>query len=361
MKTKIVAMHLPQFHRIPENDKWWGEGFTEWTNVKKAVPLFEGHYQPRIPYGQNYYDLSEKDGVIKQMKCAKEYGLDGFCFYHYWFDGKKLLEKPLEALLNEEELPLDFCLCWANESWTRKWDGQNGSEHTLIAQEYGKEKEWKDHFDYLLQFFRHKNYLKHEGLPVFIIYNGADIQDRMAMQDCWNACAKDAGLKGIYFIYSHRLPMWKEIPMTGDAWMDFEPFATMHHLYQARISDISHKFRGIADENKEREFSVIDYSEFCKIMVSRYMGNENHFPGFFVGWDNSARVGANFLCAFDNNSPEIVEKYFRIQYERSINEQKVFLFINAWNEWGECTYLEADERYGFGYLEAIRNVVIGKM
>lgn len=357
MKTRIVAMHLPQFHRIPENDKWWGEGFTEWTNVRQAKQLFEGHYQPRVPFDKNYYDLSEKDTLLNQMKCARLFGIDGFCFYHYWFSGTKLLERPIEELLNYKDIPLDFCLCWANEPWTRKWNGEKGSECTLIDQEYGQEKEWKEHFSYLKNFFVHKNYLRCNDMPIFLIYNGTDITDRSAMQNCWNECAKEAGLKGIYFIYVHRNQMYLEMPMTGDAWMDFEPFATMQSIYPEKLNSITHQYKAILKENEGRMFDVIDYSKFCQIMVGRYSGCKNHFLGFFVGWDNSPRVGENYYCIFDNNKPEIVEEYFGIQYRRSLQAQKELLFINAWNEWGECTYLEADERYGYGYLEAIKSVV----
>ena len=137
-KCAVVALYLPQFHEIPENNEWWGKGFTEWTNVKKAVPVFKNHIQPRVPLNENYYDLSDSKVLIQHMKLAKEFGIDGFCFYHYWFGGKKLLEKPVENLLHEKKIPLDFMLCWANEPWTRTWDGDNGSKTILLDQNYGK-------------------------------------------------------------------------------------------------------------------------------------------------------------------------------------------------------------------------------
>lgn len=356
-KTKLIAMHLPQFHSIPENDEWWGQGFTEWTNVRKAQPLYEGHYQPRIPAEGDYYDLSEKDRVISQMKCAAKYGINGFCFYHYWFNGRKLLEKPVENLLDKEHLPIDFCLCWANEPWTRTWDGVAGRGVTLIAQEYGGEEEWRNHFKYLLPFFRHKNYLKVENKPVFLIYSGSGLKDRKAMQECWDSLAIEAGFNGVLYVYTHRTFTLDEIPMTGDAWMDFEPFATTQRIYPDKLIGISREHKGIAGDS-DKIYSVIDYEKFCEIMIDIIPGSIYHYLGFFVGWDNSARVGNKVRWIFDNNTPDIVERFFREQYMRSCEADKEFLFINAWNEWGESTYLEADERYGYGYLEAISKVVL---
>ena len=160
MKCKILALYLPQFHQIPENDEWWGEGFTEWTNVKKAKPLYARHYQPRIPLYDNYYNLLDKNVMRKQAKMAKRHGVDGFCFYHYWFQGKKLLEKPLELLLADKECQLEYCLSWANESWTRTWDGREGENQILINQTYGRKEEWKAHFEYLLPFFKMRDIYK---------------------------------------------------------------------------------------------------------------------------------------------------------------------------------------------------------
>jgi lipopolysaccharide biosynthesis protein len=166
-KIRSIAIHLPQYHTIPENDEWWGEGFTEWTNVKKAKPLFEGHHQPHVPLSNNYYDLSENKALCKQAELAKKYGIDGFCFYHYWFNGKKLLEKPLEQMLERGTPDFPFMLCWANENWTRTWDGMD--KHILMKQEYGFEDD-EAHFDYLLPFFKDDRYIKIDGKPVFLVY-----------------------------------------------------------------------------------------------------------------------------------------------------------------------------------------------
>ena len=165
---KIIAFYLPQFHNIPENDEWWGDGFTEWTNVKKAKPLYEGHMQPRVPLGGNYYNLLDDNVKIWQADLAKKYGVYGFCYYHYWFNGKMLLEKPMEQMLANKEVDIPFCICWANEPWTKAWVGDE--RKLLIAQEYGQEEEWKQHFMYLLPFFKDERYITKNGKPLFVFY-----------------------------------------------------------------------------------------------------------------------------------------------------------------------------------------------
>ena len=165
---KIIAFYLPQFHNIPENDEWWGNGFTEWTNVKKAKPIFEGHQQPKVPLNNNYYNLLDDNVKVWQADLAKKYGVYGFCYYHYWFNGKMLLEKPMEQMLENKEVDIPFCISWANEPWTKAWVGDE--KKMLIAQEYGQEEEWKEHFMYLLPFFKDERYIKKDGKPFFIFY-----------------------------------------------------------------------------------------------------------------------------------------------------------------------------------------------
>ena len=350
-KTKVIALYLPQYHRIKENDEWWGEGFTEWTNVKKAKPLYENHLQPRVPLNNNYYDLSDKNVLLEHMILASEYGIDGFCFYHYWFNGKKLLEKPIERLLNENKIPLPFMLCWANEPWTRTWDGDNGAKEILMSQNYGDMKDWTEHFLYLLDFFKRDEYIKIDNRPVIAIYNSCEITQRYEMFKYWNKLAKENGFdKGIYIIHTHRLPIKTEYPYYGSAVYDFEPYATL-----LRISDKQREKIEIVREGKDREYRVLDYDKFCEHMVNNYsFTSTQHCLGFFVGWDNSPRIGNRVKIIFEGNTPDKVEKYFTEQYRKSILLNNDFLFINAWNEWGEGAFLDPDEKYGLGYLEAIK-------
>ncbi|RRQ78488.1 glycoside hydrolase family 99-like domain-containing protein, partial [Enterococcus faecium] len=196
---RVIAFYLPQFHEIPENNEWWGEGFTEWTNVKTARPLYSGHYQPREPINDNYYDLLNDDVKEWQVSIAKKNGIYGFCFYHYWFDGKMLLEKPVEQFLKNKNLDINFCLSWANEPWTKAWVSKNDS--ILIEQNYGNEENWEKHFDYLLPFFKDSRYICNDGKPLFVIYRPEQIGCLNEMLDYWQILAKKNGLAGIDFAY----------------------------------------------------------------------------------------------------------------------------------------------------------------
>ena len=196
---KIIAFYLPQFHNIPENDEWWGDGFTEWTNVKKAKPLYEGHMQPRVPLGGNYYNLLDDNVKIWQADLAKKYGVYGFCYYHYWFNGKMLLEKPMEQMLANKEVDIPFCICWANEPWTKAWVGDE--RKLLIAQEYGQEEEWKQHFMYLLPFFKDERYITKNGKPLFVFYRPDIVPCMKEMIETWDKLAKENGLSGITFAF----------------------------------------------------------------------------------------------------------------------------------------------------------------
>lgn len=186
---KILALYLPQYHRIPENDNWWGEGFTEWINVKKGTPLFKGHYQPKIPLNNNYYDLSDGNGEVWrwQAELAREYGIYGFCIYHYWFEGKMLLEKPMEILLRRKDIDVNYCICWANETWRRTWYGLRNE--VLIEQTYGTEDDWKNHFKYLLPFFKDSRYIKIKNRPVIHIYRSSEIENLSLMRTLWDSMA----------------------------------------------------------------------------------------------------------------------------------------------------------------------------
>ena len=352
-KTKIIALYLPQFHRVKENDEWWGDGFTEWTNVRKARPLFDGHLQPRKPIGLGYYDLSHVDVLLNQMKLAKDYGIDGFCFYHYWFAGKKLLEKPIENLLQVDNPPLQYMFCWANEPWTRTWDGDMGSKQILMEQDYGCESDWIDHFQYLLPFFKKNEYIKKDGRPVIAVYKSADIKDRKKMFSLWNKMARENGFTdGLFIINTHRFSVDREFPIYGDGVFDFEPFISQQFSIKKKVGRL---YQSYDFDQTEKEFFVHDYSKMCERMIRREVfPNVNHFLGFFTGWDNSPRVGDRVKIIYENNTPETVAHYFRIQYQRSIDLENDFLFINAWNEWGEGTFLEPDEKYQYGYLEAIK-------
>ncbi len=360
---KLISFYLPQFHEIPENNEWWGEGFTEWCNTKRAKPLFKGHYQPREPYQDNYYDLANPQVLVNQMKLAKKYGIGGFCFYHYWFGGKKLLEKPIEMLLDNKEADLPFCLAWANEPWTRTWDGVLGSKEVLMPQVYGGEAEWKEHFDYLLPFFQDDRYIRMEGKPVFIIYRAQNIPKCIAMMNYWDTLASKHNLPGLYYIQMNTAFGEDKYNKKFSASLDFEPMRTFGDinntkacLWKTQVLMYKQLLK-VPLINKLLLFKI-DYDSFYRTITNRKeLPIKKTYYGVFSNWDNSPRKGRKGLI-IKGGSPKKFEEYLKIQILRSLNAGNEFLFINAWNEWGEGAYLEPDKKYGYAYLKAIRRACI---
>lgn len=350
--TKIIAFHLPQYHPIPENDMWWGEGFTEWTNTKKCKPLYSGHYQPKEPLNDYYYNLLDKDALKWQVDLAKKYGIYGFCFYHYWFTGKKLLEKPIEIYLENKDLDLPFCFSWANHSWTRTW---LDNKDMLMEQTYGELKEWEMHFNFLLPFFKDSRYIRIENKPIIIFNRPLDFEKAPEMIEYWNNLAKENGLNGIYFIETLSGYQTNSVLAKSDALMESEPSYTYHFVpYWYRL------FRKLASNLFPKSKPRLNlYASFWKVILNRQplKTNKTVFPGAFVNWDNAARrpVNANIFLFF---SPENFKKYIKKQLIRCKTVYKTeYLFINAWNEWAEGNYLEPDKKYGFKMLEGIKEAL----
>ena len=363
---KIIAFYLPQFHSFPENDEWWGKGFTEWTNTKKGKRNFKGHYQPHTPLNEHYYDLVKEPEVLQaQIDLAKKYGVDGFCFYHYWFaHGKKLMEKPIERILDDKTLNIPFCLCWANENWSRRWDGSEQS--VLIAKDYGDKQDRKNHIEYLIKFFLDKRYLKDEkGQPILLIYKPQLIENLDVLLSEWRKAVIAAGFPGVCFVCQYPQND-RNIRDKFDHWIDFEPAATTSIPGDnfMRALKISPKYAvevGITKALqllKIRTFKKYSYRDAVKASVNRPMESEREWVGAFTGWDNTARRGKNSIV-YDGSTPEIFENYVKKQLEKSIeSKQEGIVFINAWNEWAEGAHLEPDEKYGFKYLEALKNARI---
>lgn len=359
---RIIAFYLPQFHEIPENNQWWGKGFTEWTNTRKAKPLYPGHYQPREPYQDAYYDLLDPKVMVEQMRLAKRYGVGGFCFYHYWFNGKKLLEKPVEALLENKEANLPFCLSWANEPWTRTWDGDQGAKEILMPQRYGDKEDWEQHFIYLLSFFKDDRYIKIDGKPMFLIYRSASIPKCNDMLVYWQELAVKHGLPGIYFVQMITNFSYDKRAKYYSACVEFEPMRTLAD----RDANIKAKWKRQYDFYLKYKSNPIlsrfllnqlDYDSIYETITNRKLNPKKKiYLGAFPDWDNSPRKKEKGIMIY-GSSPKKFEKYLTIQIERSLEMGNEFLFINAWNEWGEGAYLEADKRYGYAYLHAIRNAL----
>ena len=356
-KIKILAMYLPQFHRVKENDEWWGEGFTDWAAAKSGIPLFEGHVQPKKPLNGNYYNLLEKSTMQQQSKLMQEYNVDGLCFYHYYFkDGRKILEKPAENLLKWKDINMPYCFCWANESWARTWsnirnknawmakfekkESRNANEKAvLIEQKYGREDDWREHFEYLLPFFRDDRYIKINGAPVFLIYKPDEVYCLYQMLDFWRKLADEYSIPGMYFIGVNIVVRRKGL----DAVMFNAPSMYVNYGQQAVIPQ---NINGV---------KVYSYDEvWHNILDAKTVEGCKTFFGGMANVDGTPRHGKNGFV-MNGFSIEKFQTYFYELVKKNMLAGNEFVFINAWNEWGEGAYLEPDEEYGFQYLEAVRD------
>ena len=354
-KTRLIAFHLPQFHPTPENDAWWGKGFTEWTNVAKARPLFRGHYQPHIPADLGFYDLRLPEARHAQAELAKQYAIGGFCYYPYWFgDGRRILERPVNEILSSGEPDFPFCLCWANHSWNSIWQG---TSDMLMEQRYPGWDDHAAHFDWLLQAFTDKRYLTVDGKPIFAIYRPDDIPEVRKVADFWRERAVKAGLPGLYLIgVSHFSPGWDPRERGLDA-------STMQALppRDGRIPwrHFATKIR-LALKGNKHELSIWDYEEVLPMLLRRNKVEWTDFPLVLPNWDNTPRSGMRGLV-FENATPDLFrgllrEAISRVE-DRAPDERIVFL--KAWNEWAEGNYVEPDQKWGHAWLEAIRQELRG--
>lgn len=374
-KIKVIAFYLPQFHETKENNEWWGKGFTEWTNVKRAKQYHEGQVQPRIPLNNHYYNLLDEKEMIWQSSLAKKYGVYGFCLYHYWFNGHLLLEKPVEKYL---ELPYEdknnYCICWANENWTKAWADK--SDEILIAQTYGNKKEWLSHFNYLLPFFKDKRYILQDGKPVFIIYRPEIIPKLKKMMKYWNELAIENGFLGIYFIYQQYsfYATKNSAKKLFSAHIEYQPDYAWSQMNQIKkslpvriysklpanlqkfISKLRHKVAN-SESLQNRKHRVSDYDEVWNHILKTPPTGNDSLPCAFVDFDNSPRRKENGTY-FKGVSADKFNKYFNQLIEKTKTEyHSEFVYIFAWNEWGESAYLEPDEKNGYMFLEAIKSVI----
>lgn len=365
---KLLAFYLPQYHAIPENDEWWGKGFTEWTNVKKAKPLFKNQTQPKIPLNNNYYNLLDKSTVEWQTRLMKEYGVYGFCYFHYWFNGKKLLEKPAENLLKWTDIDQPFCFAWANVTWARTWtavdratttwvssDAEKGKKGILIEQAYGTEKNWTEHYNYLSQFFKDKRYIKVDHKPMFLIYHIKDIPCAQEMFALWNKLAIQDGFPGIHIVSINEAPRNNKYIEAVAQYGNYSNYD--YHFWRRVWNRLIHRLKLPFN----RRPNILQYETVWKNMVKDPpLEGIKTYPGAVVTYDETPRKGrqASFLVGA---TPELFEKYLRLQIKKA--EQVChaeFVFVDAWNEWGEGNYLEPDTEHQYAYLEAVRNVMLCK-
>ena len=349
MKPKILALYLPQFHRMKENDEWWGDGFTEWTNVRNAEPLYKGHNQPRVPLNNNYYDLTNPDSLRWQAKIAHDYDIDGFIFYHYWFGKKMLMEKPAELLLKEKNIDMKFCFSWANQSWARGWIG--AANDLLIKQEYISDEEIINHFNYVLQFFNDERYIKIDNKPIFFIYIAKDIPQYEKFISIWNEKAIENGFAGIYFVETLNSYCESKISENTECSFYMEP-----QYITARPSLIENIIYHIKSFHPITRNFRLSYDTVWKKILKKEHLSESSWAGAFVDWDNSPRKKRQNFIITKQNAKKF-HRYFSMQYKKCAKSKSPFIIINAWNEWGEGTYLEPDERNKWNYLQSIKQIV----
>lgn len=350
MNSKVLALYLPQFHQIPENDEWWGEGFTEWSVVKKAKQLSKYSVQPRIPV-MGYYDLSIVKNISKQAEIAKKYNVDGFVMYSYYSNGRMLLEKPAELLLNNEDIDIEFCFSWANHDWRRNWFSYN--KELLRKQEYAEsDEEIIAHFKYLLPFFKDKRYIKHLGKPVFFIYNYKAIPNMRQYMEVWNREAISNGFNGIYFVQTLGGQSLEWNKNLFEACFDFEPsFTSLQMKKEIVINSIKRRIAKVIEPKSV--INYFDYNKVCDEMLKREDNDPNHCLGIFTEWDNTPRHGINGTV-YKNFSLESFERQVKGQLAKTRKYNKPFVIIDAWNEWGEGAFLEPDEWLKYGKLEIIK-------
>lgn len=370
-QQKYIAIYYPQFHRIAENDKAWGKGFTDWERVKACEPLFDGHYQPRIPLDNKYYDASKPETIFEQASLAQKYGIDAFCFYHYWFDGKLLLQKPMENFIANSSINMQFCISWANETWSKRWVGK--ANEIIQHQSHKPDRDiWRQHFEYLLKFFKDKRYILVDNKPMFLIYQPSIINKLNEMIDLWNELAIENGFSGIYFIATKRQKNMSNIDGEKfNAIMKFQPQEVVNsHMSKERgrlisiVSNISfyfpenirNKFAALLD--KRRKTTFIDSDLVCeKIIQNAFSNSQNHkkktFESIYVNWDNTSRYGAK-ANIYSHISPAKFGEILHKMKRKMIDNNSEYLFINAWNEWAEGAYLEPDEMFKYKYLDELK-------
>jgi len=366
-----LAIYLPQFHPIPENDLWWGKGFTEWTNVVKAKPLFKGHYQPQLPSELGYYDLRDPEVREAQASLAKENGIYGFCYYHYWFNGKRVLERPFNEVIESGRPDFPFLLCWANENWTRRWDGEE--QEILLKQSYSEEDD-VNHILQLLSYFRDDRYIKINGKPVFLVYKTDLMPDAKRTAAIWREISRKNGIDDIYLIRVEATD-WQTRPeeIGFDASMQFQPdwrkISNFRIASDLNLNIYSHfiKLQAIAKLYKKIfrpnlalwDNTVIDYEKYINDFESPELTSYKRYPCVMPSWDNSPRRQNGNSIVFLNSSPALYGKWLKSTVDKfqPYSKEENLVFINAWNEWAEGNYLEPSQKYGYKYLQATKDAL----
>jgi hypothetical protein len=348
--VKLIAFYLPQFHPFPENDSWWGKGFTEWYNVGKAFPNFNGHYQPHCPIHLGYYDLRINEILIEQAKLAQDYGIHGFSYYFYWFAGKVLMNLPLQDMLNNKNLNMPFCLTWANENWTRRWDGADND--ILISQEHSDEDSLQL-IEHLTQYFEDPRYIRIDGRPLLVVYRPGIIPEIGRIARLWREYLTGRGFPGLYLISAQPFSISPPIEFNFDASVEFPPNGLLGNL-----NAINSQFN---ISNPEFKGQIFSYEEAVTYSISKPEPDFKLFKTAMLSWDNTARKQHNGTI-FHGFSLANYQRWLRhlcthVCINDKYTKDEKIVFINAWNEWAEGSHLEPDRRFGYGYLQATYDVV----
>lgn len=359
VKARLIAYYLPQFHPVPENDKQWGKGFTEWTNVAKAKPLFKGHEQPVLPSELGFYDLRLAEVRKAQALLAKENGIEGFCYWHYWFAGKRMLDMPFNEVVSTKEPDFPFCLCWANHSWSAIWIGD--SKKIIIEQTYPGEDDYTNHFYSLLPAFKDNRYITVNGKLLFSIFAPKAIPDCKFFTDTWQKLAAKEGLPGFHFI-----GMGVDIndlePLGLDAFTPHTPHSFLTQIDLSLLDKICYKIvrkNFVEFKSQLRKIpKIYEYAAFVKAnLKKKYKRNE--YPVALPNWDHSPRSG-NKAIVLKDSTPQLFGKILDhcIQSVKDNSPEEKIIFLKAWNEWAEGNFLEPDQKFGREYLEEIKKIVI---
>jgi hypothetical protein len=382
-RARLIAFYLPQFHPIPENDKWWGPGFTEWTNVAKARPLFRGHYQPRIPGDLGFYDLRLPETRIAQADLARAAGIEGFCYWHYWFAGKRLLERPFEEVVKSGEPDFPFCLGWANQSWSGIWHG--APNRILMEQTYPGPGDYERHFQALLPAFEDRRYIRLRGRPVFVIFEPKNLPSIPAFIDQWQMLAAKNGLKGIHFVAHLFHDEWaKDYESSGfsgavvatNIKLVLVPIREVASRNAARIrrqgSYVSQLAEGLQASARISSYvwtkirrrlvgsalDVFHYQDASMFFIDQMQRKANAYPCVIPDWDNSPRSATRGFI-LHGSTPELFRRHLEegIQLVEDRDPEDRIVFVKSWNEWAESNYLEPDRKFGHQYLDAVRATV----
>lgn len=377
-KARVIAFYLPQFHPVKENDEMWGKGFTEWTNVAKAKPLYKGHYQPQIPADLGFYDLRVPDVRVEQANMAKEYGVEGFCYWHYWFgNGKRILERPFNEVLQSGSPDYPFCLGWANHSWSNKtWQktAHFTKNITFLEQTYPGDEDYILHFNTLLPAFKDHRYITVDGKPLFLVFAPQDIPDIKHFISLWQDLAKENGLKGIYFVArvsSMGVPTVTNMDVYNtkkifDSYLEqgFDAINSDTQRYaETKVMGVKkkalHKIIRLTAGNFNA--SRYDYEKIMENFHNKEEKRENVFPQIIPRLDRTPRSGKDARI-YDNSTPEKFEKsiYDALELVKDKQDEHKIIFLQAWNEWGEGNYMEPDIKYGRSYLEALKKALLEK-